>query len=325
MKTNILFAGIIAAGLLAFVIAGPAMTGAAAQQNSTGTSANATDTADPLGLLEETQTASGNGTVVEIGAGSNATVQYYTYTPQRVEIDAGESVTWSSSAELLELHTVTFADPSIVTDIILPFSVPSDADLELLPPFNAGEALTLDTPNGTAIVALNKLAWSPAVIDENNQTSYLNGTDIQYTMTGDEKALNSGIIQPPFPPAATMTSEEQNATSLGEAEIPPEAEVEVEANETQSATEGQDPAAVLGGPPFPMASSFTVTFENAGTYDYFCALHPWMTGQIVVNGDTSNSTSTSSADGLFGNTTSSTDDGSSNVTTFEEMANSEEP
>jgi len=28
--------------------------------------------------------------------------------------------------------------------------------------------------------------------------------------------------------------------------------------------------------------SFTFIFENIGTYDYFCTLHPWMKGQVVV-------------------------------------------
>ena len=28
--------------------------------------------------------------------------------------------------------------------------------------------------------------------------------------------------------------------------------------------------------------SFTFTFENIGTYDYFCTLHPWMKGQVIV-------------------------------------------
>lgn len=29
-------------------------------------------------------------------------------------------------------------------------------------------------------------------------------------------------------------------------------------------------------------NTFTVTFQKAGTYDYICILHPWMTGQVVV-------------------------------------------
>ncbi len=29
--------------------------------------------------------------------------------------------------------------------------------------------------------------------------------------------------------------------------------------------------------------SFAFIFENIGTYDYFCTLHPWMKGQVIVN------------------------------------------
>lgn len=36
---------------------------------------------------------------------------------------------------------------------------------------------------------------------------------------------------------------------------------------------------------FPLVNSFTVTFEQPGTYQYFCALHPWMTGQLIVRGE----------------------------------------
>ena len=30
-------------------------------------------------------------------------------------------------------------------------------------------------------------------------------------------------------------------------------------------------------------SSFAVTFEKAGTYNYICTIHPWMTGKVTVN------------------------------------------
>ena len=44
-------------------------------------------------------------------------------------------------------------------------------------------------------------------------------------------------------------------------------------------------------------ADFTFTFANAGTYDYFCTVHPWMTGQVIVgaaSGTTgSNTTGTS--------------------------------
>ena len=40
---------------------------------------------------------------------------------------------------------------------------------------------------------------------------------------------------------------------------------------------GQSPP---GAPPI---SSFTLTFEKAGTYGYICAIHPWMAGTVTVN------------------------------------------
>jgi plastocyanin len=41
--------------------------------------------------------------------------------------------------------------------------------------------------------------------------------------------------------------------------------------------EGQSPP---GAPPI---SSFTLKFENTGTYRYLCAIHPWMAGTVTVN------------------------------------------
>lgn len=32
----------------------------------------------------------------------------------------------------------------------------------------------------------------------------------------------------------------------------------------------------------PPITSFTLTFEKSGTYNYYCILHPWMTGVIIV-------------------------------------------
>jgi len=30
------------------------------------------------------------------------------------------------------------------------------------------------------------------------------------------------------------------------------------------------------------SESYTLTFDEVGTYDYFCTLHPWMKGQVIV-------------------------------------------
>jgi plastocyanin len=109
MKSNLYYVGILAMTLL--VSSGPA---------------SFATTTDPTQLTEttdQTEETSPEGTVtVAIGEGSNETIQHYTYNPETVEINAGESVTWFTPAEFPDIHTVTFIqDPSIVSDILLPF------------------------------------------------------------------------------------------------------------------------------------------------------------------------------------------------------------
>jgi plastocyanin len=39
----------------------------------------------------------------------------------------------------------------------------------------------------------------------------------------------------------------------------------------------------LSPPGVPPISSFTITFEKPGAYDYICVIHPWMTGIVTVS------------------------------------------
>ena len=39
-------------------------------------------------------------------------------------------------------------------------------------------------------------------------------------------------------------------------------------------------------------ADFKFTFANAGTYDFFCTVHPWMTGQVIVGAAASTTPST---------------------------------
>ncbi|HEX5458245.1 MAG TPA: plastocyanin/azurin family copper-binding protein [Candidatus Nitrosotalea sp.] len=41
-------------------------------------------------------------------------------------------------------------------------------------------------------------------------------------------------------------------------------------------------------------STYQFTFTNAGTFDYFCSVHPWMTGQVIVANTAATSTQSSS-------------------------------
>jgi plastocyanin len=47
-----------------------------------------------------------------------------------------------------------------------------------------------------------------------------------------------------------------------------------------SATEG--PSGVFDSSLIMAGSSFSHTFDSAGTFDYFCMVHPWMAGSVIV-------------------------------------------
>jgi plastocyanin len=287
MKGNVYYAAFLVLTLLIFLLA----NGLVATFATT-----ITEPVQSPETMNQTQTAQGESVRVAVGEGSNFTVQYYTFTPQTVEINAGESVTWYSPAEFSELHTVTFVlDQNVMSDIIVPFAVSGgETNFELLPPFNVGKPILTQAPDGReAIVALNKDAFYPSVLDANNQTSYLNETeDIQYTMDGTEKVINSGIIFPELPPMGaamnetTTTNNSTTTTTTANVMAAPGGE------EMPQATEEGQQQPPLEEPsfPFPLVSSFTVTFEEPGTYPYFCALHPWMTGEVIVQGEEENQT-----------------------------------
>jgi plastocyanin len=83
-------------------------------------------------------------------------------------------------------------------------------------------------------------------------------------------AANARAISP------TVVSDDGSATYL-----PPNAEYVMDGTEKYINSgfiwpEGMSP------PGFPEVSTFSVTFAEPGTYDYFCLLHPWQAGKVVV-------------------------------------------
>ena len=115
MKGNVYYAGFLALVLLVFLLAtGPVATFAT----------TITEPTQSPETMNQTQRTQEESVRVAVGEGSNFTVQYYTFTPQTVEINAGESVTWHSPAEFSEFHTVTFVlDQNVMPDQVMPFAV----------------------------------------------------------------------------------------------------------------------------------------------------------------------------------------------------------
>jgi plastocyanin len=50
-----------------------------------------------------------------------------------------------------------------------------------------------------------------------------------------------------------------------------------------SGSPSEGPSGLFNSELIGMGESYEFTFEEAGSYDYFCLLHPWMSGSITVN------------------------------------------
>jgi plastocyanin len=244
-----------------------------------------------------------------IVGGGNMTVSINTFSPSAIEIEAGETVTFRAAPGSTEIHNVIFdfSNGTVVSDVLVPF-VPDrghNHDYELVPPFNLGEPITQEQENGTkAIVAANKLAFTPSVVDPQGNVTYLIDEDelrsqlmqafgesevttpavppqlsSNYTLEGSEKVLSSGIVLDIAgffggPPVEEDTLTGQTETSSDNAE-----HIDITGQNATTVTEEETE---YPGPPFIPLSTFSVTFEEPGTYPFFCAFHPAMGGAVVV-------------------------------------------
>jgi plastocyanin len=255
----------------------------------------------------------------------NLTISVNQFSPAAVEIQSGESVTFYAPENSTEVHNVIFdmTNGSTISGLELPFILPQGTDpeqLELAPPFNFGESIIQEQqPDGSqAIITLNKGAYYPTVADQENNTRYLidveeheqlieearqqgffepQNLSANYTMNGTEAIVSSGIIldvggfealfeeeegEEANMTAATDATDSNATADAATTPIPP-AEIGQE-NTTATATEegGEEEFPPL---PYPILDSFTATFEEPGTYEYFCAFHPGMYGIVTVAGE----------------------------------------
>jgi plastocyanin len=177
-----------------------------------------------------------NGTLkVRVGAGGPV-APFTWYFPKYAEINKGETVIWKNPTTVSEPHTVTFIKaPETFPPLEAPYIISNSSALVALDPsMNADPTLIPGSINQTVAVIANARVYSPVAVTDGEAT-YL-PSNANYTMTGDERYVNSGLIWP----------------------------------------EGLVP------PGLPAITSFSVTFEEEGTYDYLCVLHPWMAGRVTV-------------------------------------------
>lgn len=244
--------------------------------SSTTAATNNTDTTT-------TTTAPDNAARRVAVGGGNISISINQFSPQTTEIQPGESVTFFAPSGSTEVHNVIFdlSNGTTISGIGVPFTLPSgqfsieaftDVAEELLPasPYNLGEPIIQNMPNDTqAIVGFNKIAFYPAVVDQNGNVAYLEEEELSNQMLQMQQAFEQGTPMPsPLSANYTMGGTESVVSSgivLGVNEFRP--------------------------PQFPFLHNFTVTFSQPGTYDYFCAFHPGMYGQVVVGGSMEGQTS----------------------------------
>jgi plastocyanin len=286
-----------------------------------------TTTTNDTDMTAPTATAVPNNATtqrVSVGGG-NITFSVNQFLPQMTEIQLGQSVTFFAPNGSIEPHNVIFdlTNGTTISDLWLPFTLPPDVlggevptdvaeELLLAPPYNLGEPMiqniTMDDGGEQAIIGLNKIAWQPAVLDQNDNVIYLQEQELSqqmrqveeafqggsqpaplstsYTMDGTERIVSSGIIldvngfaalEELFPEEGQGSNQEivTNSTTTTPPPLSPDEE---------AMTQQEQPMEEFPPSPFPLLGSFTVTFNEPGTYDYFCAFHPGMFGQVVVGG-----------------------------------------
>jgi plastocyanin len=289
-------------------------------------------TVDQGNTIDATPTGPDNATQRVSVGGGNMTFSVNQFSPQITEIQPGESVTFFAPDGSIELHNVIFdlTNGTTISDLWLPFTLPSDVlggevptdvSEELLPapPYNLGEPMiqnTTTTDGAQAIIGLNKVAWQPAVVDQNDNVIYLEEQELRQQMRQVDEAFQAGPQPSPLSTSYTMDGTERivssgivldvNGYAILEELFPEEGEEapqdelavgdnqEIATNSTtttppispdeEAMTQQEQPMEEFPPSPFPLLGSFTVTFNEPGTYDYFCAFHPGMFGQVVVGG-----------------------------------------
>ena len=233
---KVLLGGTLAAGILIAVAVIANSTAALAQMSS---SMGMSNSDKPSVAYSEGRKAHDykNGVYTVRAGGGGAIAPLTQFFPKVAEIKVGETVVWYNPTRVGEPHTVTFlTNMSNFADIVAPFSVSNSSNITpLVPGSNAGPVIIPGPGGKPAAIMANARSIMPVVIDKDGNVKNM-APNSNYTMTSDEKYVNSGWMWP----------------------------------------KGQEPQGL------PDNTMFSVKFEKAGTYSYLCAIHPWMSGQVVV-------------------------------------------
>jgi plastocyanin len=283
MKRYTTFAGVIAAAAAIILLIGFTTEPVILWQTAIGSQdvANTSTTSPTAGGKADERVAVGGG---------NLTVSINQFSPSITEIQPGESVTFYAPNGSTERHNVIFdlsngtAISSIQLRFILPPGVSPEA-LQLAPPDNVGKPIIQNMSDGRqSIIALNKVAFHPSVVNQNGDVSYLQEHELIQKI---QQGAQQGLLMPPLSANYTMQGTEKIVSSGLILDLAgfglPERGGGAEAAPVQSTTgNSTSPQGESPPPAYPILSNFTVTFDKPGTFPFFCAFHPGMGGIVNV-------------------------------------------
>jgi plastocyanin len=152
-------------------------------------------------------------------------------------------------------ESVTWINPMQVAE---PHTVTFMKDPELLPPLFAVFSIQNNTELNSVIPSANiEPTIMPDQSNPNNKLVVVDNARSSAPVVIDSTKTNITYMQP-----------NAKYTFTGD---------EIYVNSGWMFPDGQAP------PGAPSISSFTLTFEKGGTYNYICIIHPWMAGTIKVN------------------------------------------
>jgi plastocyanin len=130
--------------------------------------------------------------------GGNATSVVLSFLPEKIEISAGQSITWDNPTAVAEPHSVTFIkNDKFFADFVSPFNVPNSTQFQSPQPDTNSEPIFVPSSSSDSktVMTINSRALNPVVIDAQGSVTNLepNGN---YTMNGNENYINSGWLWP---------------------------------------------------------------------------------------------------------------------------------
>src|ERR687884_648827 len=140
-------------------------------------------------------TQSSSSISVHAGGGTS-TDMLAVFVPPLIQVGVGQSITWDNPSAVAEPHTVTFVlDNKTSTDIVSPFAVPNSTQFTSVPAGSNSQPLR---PPGQSnvVIAVNARSYIPTVIDSQGSVKQFAPPNAAYTMTGNEKYVNSGWLIP---------------------------------------------------------------------------------------------------------------------------------